>query len=102
MTKPCYQDYANHAMRFYARNPALNMRSPGLKKTDIQNWMACNDALRAFSDEDRSVIIGVYSSKCAMEDATKGISAQLNIDEANVWQLMNKAAKEFAKVRGLI
>lgn len=102
MTKPSYQDYANHALRFYVRNPALNMRSPGLKKSDIQNWMACNNALRTFTEQDRSVIVGVYNSKCTMEDAVKGISSQLHLEEANVWQLLGRATKEFARCRGLI
>lgn len=102
MTKPSYQDYANHALRFYARNPALNMRSPGLKKSDIDNWTACNDALRVFCDQERSVIIGVFNSKCTIEDAVRGISAQLQLEETNVWQILSRATKEFAKYRGLI
>lgn len=102
MTKPCYEDYANHAMRFYARNPALKLNAPGLKKVDIQNWNTCNDVLRTFAEKDRSIIIGVYGSKCAIEDAVKGISAQLQVSEGNVWQLLGHAAREFARLRGLI
>lgn len=101
MTKACYEEYANHAMRFYVRNPTLKLNSPGLKKADIDNWNACNDVLRAFSAEDRAIIIGVYESKCTINSAVDAISAQLKISDGRVWQLISRASNEFAKRRGL-
>lgn len=102
MTKPCYEEYANHALRFYAKNPALSFNSPGLKRVDIDNWNACNDIMRHYSEKDRAVVLGVFRSKCAMQDAVTGISSQLQISENGVWQLISRAAKDFAKRRGLI
>ena len=102
MTKPFYEDYANHAMRFYARNPALNLKQPGLKKIDVENWMACNEAIKPYKDEERAIIINVFKSKCTMTDAVKAISGQLQVGENSVWQLLNRAAFDFAKKRGLI
>lgn len=101
MSKPYYEDYATHAMRFYARNPALCMNKPGLKLTDIQNWNACNDALRHFSEQERAIIVEVFRSKCAINDSVDCIAAQFKTEPGRIWQLLNRFSKEFAKNRGL-
>ena len=100
--KPCYQDYAKHAMRFYVNNPVLNAKLPGVRLSDIQNWHACNDTLERFNDKEKALLIGVYKSKCSMNDAVRCIAAQLGVSQGTVWQQMNRFEKEFAKHRGLI
>lgn len=101
MSKPYYEDYAKHAMRFYARTPVLSMNKPGLKLVDIQNWNACNDTIRTFSAHDQAIILGVFRSKCAIDDAVNCISTQFKVAPGYVWQLLNSFSKEFAKNRGL-
>lgn len=102
MNKPYYKEYANHAMRFYARNLALALGKPGLTKTDIDNWNACNDAIRMFSQQEQTILIIVYKSKCTMTDAVQATASQLHMDKNDIWQLLNRFSKEFAKKRGLI
>ena len=102
VTKPYYEDYATHALRFYARNPALNMKSPGLKLVDIENWNACNDTMRKYSERDQAIILNVFKSKCALSDAVECIAAQYKMNAGNVWQLLNRFSADFAINRGLI
>lgn len=102
MSKPFYEDYATHAMRFYSRNPAIKMNDPGLKLADVENWHACEDALRNFSELDRTILIEVFRCKCAIDDAVSCISAQFDVKPNTVWQLMNNFSNVFAKYRGLL
>lgn len=102
MGKPCYEEYANHAMRFYTRNLALNLSKPGLTKTDVANWNACNDAIQTFSQQEQTIIMSVYKSKCIMTDAVHAMAGQLHMSEGVIWQLLGRFSKEFAKKRGLI
>ena len=102
MSKPFYEDYAKHAIRFYAQNRTLSMKKPGLKLVDIQNWNACNDAMRSFTNREQAIIIGVFKSKCAVDDAVNCIAAQFKVDQGNVWQLINRFSRQFALNRGLI
>lgn len=102
MSKPCYEDYAKHAMRFFTRNPTVSMKDPNLKLSDIQNWNACNDTIRNYSEREQAIIVGVFKSKCAIDDSVNCIAAQFKVEAGVVWQLLNKFSKEFAKNRGLI
>lgn len=102
MSKPCYEEYVNHAMRFYARNPVLNMKAPGLSKIDVQNWKACDETLQTYTEQEKNIILNIYRSKCTMSESIREISSQLHIDEGCVWQLMNRFSKDFAKRRGLV
>ena len=100
--KPFYEDCAKHAIRFYVKYPALNTKMSGMRLADIQDWHACDDVLSRYTDSERATLVGVYRSKCAMTDAVKCISGQLRIPENNIWQLMNRFARDYAKQRGLI
>lgn len=102
MSKPCYEEYANHAMRFFARHPALNLKGPGLKKSDILNWTACDNALRTFSESEQAVILNVFRSKCIMTDAVSAMASQLHVGEGFIWQILSRFSREFAKHRELI
>ena len=102
MSKPCYEQYVNHAMRFYARNLALNMRAPGLKKTDIQNWTTCDDVIKTFPEHEQTIIINIFKSKCNVSDAVRAMAEQLHMSENSVWQLLNSFSRDVARKRGLI
>lgn len=102
MSKPYYEEYSNRALRFYARNPALKMSAPGLKKPDVENWMACNDVLRGYASDERDIIIEVYRLKTTMPESVFTVAAKHNRETAYVWQLLIKATRDFAKKRGLI
>lgn len=102
MSKTCYEEYVNHAMRFYVRNPALHMSSPGLKKSDVQNWVTCNDVINGYSKQDRETITDVYLFKGGLPDAVFTIAARNHTETCRIWQLLNRFAKDFAKKRGLI
>lgn len=102
LSKPCYEEYANHAMRFYARNLAISMSNPNLKKIDIQNWVTCNDVMSNFREFDRELILDVYRNKCSIPDSVSAVANKYCVETGVVWQLLGRFAKEFAIKRGLI
>lgn len=102
MTKPYYEDYATHAIRFYARNPALNTKKSGLKLVDIQNWNVCNDTIRRYPERDQAIILSVFKSKCILSDAVECVASQYKLEPGNVWRLLNRFSEDFARNRGLV
>lgn len=100
MPKPFFEEYATHAYRFYAKNPVV--RASEVKKSELENWEACDAALRRFSKEDRAVVLAVFGSKCSVPDAVKCISHELALSDNYIWQLLNRVTRAFAERRGLI
>lgn len=100
MTKPFYAEYANHAMRFYARN--TEVIPYGTKAADVEMWESCQRVVMQLSERDKAVILAVYRSKCSVNEAAKCISEELNMSQNKIWQLIVHCTRLFAKERGLI
>ena len=56
MSRAFYSDYVNHCLRFYARHLNPKFKSD----VDKHNWVACDHALKGFSDSDRELLMEVY------------------------------------------
>ena len=100
MSKPFYAEYANHAMRFYARHS--DCKPAAGQSSDLAMWEACANASKRFTAHDNAVILAVYRSKCRINEAVECISKELRIPENKIWKLINQFSKVFAKERGLI
>lgn len=100
MTKPFYAEYANHAMRFYARHS--DVRPGPERKNDLLMWDSCAAAIGKLNKEEAAIILAVYRSKCTIREAVTCASRELNMPENKIWQLVNRCGKMFAKERGLI
>lgn len=102
MVRPFYEECANHAFRFYVRYPVINAN--GISDPEHDMWNACDEVMRNLNDKEREIIVEVFRSKeCkVMSACVKHVAAKLQCPQNTVWELLNRAAKEFAKARGLI
>ena len=101
MSKPYYEEYANHAFRFYVRN--RNITPAELRgSSNVLNWTACRDALDTLPDEDRIIATMVYMCKSGMVDCVTCVCSEYGLSANRVWRILNRVTKEFATKRGLI
>lgn len=93
-----YSDYIQHCMRFYARHPHPKFRSDA----DKQNWYACENALKSFSDSDREILLFIYREGDTISDNVCRVSVDKNIKQDSIWALIDDLGRKIAKRRGLI
>lgn len=99
MNRPFYSEYVRHALRFYTRNLAR----PSFKSdVDKNNWYACANSLRGFSEKDRDIIIAVYGAYDTLSDNVYETAQKLNINQSVIWDLMKDVEHKIARRRGLI
>lgn len=101
MAKPFYADYINHCLRFYVRNENFNIVCLA-NDIDKQKWVAVDRVLRKLPEEDRSIIMEVYSGEAPLLDNVKRTSKNFEISETTVWTLISKVTKQIAKERRMI
>lgn len=104
MGKPHYEDYANRAMRFYARHaedPAARLSECSL--ADMLSWKACELVFREdCTPTERDVALAFYRSSGFPANTVRSISAEQHIQENQIWQILTKITRMFAVRRGLI
>lgn len=98
MSRAFYSDYVNHCLRFYARHQNPRFKSAA----DKNNWTACDNALKGFSDSDREILLTVYREGDTLADNVYQISKARNIKQDTVWKLVNELERKVAKRRGLL
>lgn len=96
--KAYYSDYIQHCMRFYARNPRPKFHSDA----DKQNWYACENVLRGFTDSERDILLFVYREGDTIPDNVYRVSVNRNIKQGTIWKLINELERKIAKRRSLI
>lgn len=99
MARNFYSAYIEHCMRFYARYSKPNhFRSDADKK----NWIACENALNEFSDEDRERLLSIYRDGDTISDNVYQLSKKEKINQDTIWKLIGVLERKIAKRRGLI
>jgi hypothetical protein len=99
MTKPFYTDYVRHCLRFYARNT----RKPRFNtEVDKNNWYACHRAVEHWSDEEREIILQVYSLRDTLADNVYKVAEANCIDQNIIWDMLKELEHSVARKRGLI
>ena len=93
-----YTDYIQHCMKFYARHPNPKFRSDA----DKQNWYACENALKSFTDSEREILLFIYQEGDTIPDNVYKVSVTKNIKQDRVWALVNELGRKVAKRRNLI
>lgn len=93
-----YSEYVQHCMRFYARHPRPKFRSDA----DKQNWNACDNALKGFTDKERDILMTVYREGDTIPDNVYKLSVDCNIKQDTIWKLINELERKVAKRRNLI
>jgi hypothetical protein len=88
-------------MRFYARNHDID---PPHFKTDVDadNWWACHNAIRRYSEKDKNIILRVYGLYDTIADNVYEIANLYHIDQNEIWDLLKEFEKRVAQKRGLL
>ena len=99
MNKPYYSDYVRHSLRFYTRNLALTSFK---NDVDKKNWYACHNAIKDYSEEDKNILISVYSGYDTLPDEVYKASTKYHINQNKIWDMMKYFERKVAKRRELL
>lgn len=98
MSRAFYSEYVNHCLRFYARHPNPKFKSD----VDKHNWVACDNALKGFSDSDRELLMEVYREGGTIPDNVYHTAKARGIKQETIWKLVGELERKVAKRRGLL
>lgn len=97
--RPFYSDYVRHALRFYTRH----LQTPKFKtEADHDNWYACHNVLKDYSDRDHNIIIAVYSGYDTLADNVYETAKEFGINQNIIWDIMKDFERKVAQARKLI
>ena len=99
MAKAYYSDYVNHCLRFYARHNQPKFDD----EIDELNWLACERVLNDYTDEDKNIVIEIFSdNNPRLADTITTVSSGLNIKPSRLWTLVGDVTRKIAVERNLI
>ncbi len=99
MNRPFYSEYVRHALRFYTRN----LSQPRFRsEADKNNWFACANILKGYSDRDRDILVAVYGDYDTLSDIVYEVAKKYGINQSIVWDMMKDVERKIAKRRGLM
>ena len=98
MSKPVYADYTNHMLRFYCKTCRVDLIDP----IDKLNWAVVDKVLRRLPEEDRNVIMDVYSKNDTLSDNIYTASKERKINQDKIWIIVSKVTNQIAKERMLV
>lgn len=104
MNRPYYSEYVRHALRFYTRSVINSSQERPFFKTDVdkKNWQSCYNALKDYSDRDKSILIEVYAGCDTLPDEVYQTAKRYDINQNVIWDMMKDFERKVAKKRGLI
>ena len=100
-TRCYYTDYINHMIRFYITCPEV-VKLDGLRRADVENWLAVQRILHGMPESNRNRLIAVYGKHRNLLKAVDMYCAETGESERNIWFLINGTAAAIARQRGLI
>lgn len=98
MSRAFYSEYVNHCLRFYTRCPKPKFKS----NVDKHNWIACDNAFKGFSENDRELLAEIYREENSISDNVCRTAKSRGIKQDYIWKTINKLERKVAKQRGLI
>ena len=99
MNRPFYSEYVRHALRFYTRN----LSQPHFRsEVDKNNWFACANIFKGYSDRDRDILVAVYGGYDTLADNVYETAKKHSINQSVIWDMMKDAERKIAKRRGLL
>ena len=98
MSKPVYADYTNYMLRFYCKTCRVDLIDP----IDKLNWAVVDKVLRRLPEEDRNVIMDVYSKNDTLSDNIYTASKERKINQDKIWIIVSKVTNQIAKERMLV
>lgn len=97
--RPFYSDYVRHALRFYTRHLQISQFKT---EADSENWNACHNVLKDYSDRDRNIIVAVYSGYDTLADNVYETSKEFGVNQNIIWDIMKDFERKVAQARKLI
>ena len=98
MGRTFYSEYVNHCLRFYARHPKTSFHSIA----DKENWIACDNALKGFTDNERDMLLTIYREGDIIADNVYQMAKDKGIRQDSIWKLVNELERKVAKRCGLL
>lgn len=98
MSKVYYTDYVRHALRFYTRNGNPEFHT----EVDKNNWYACHNAFKGYSDKAKAILVSVYSGYDTLADEVYNTAKKYQINQNQIWDMMKEFERKVAKRRGLL
>ena len=98
MKKNFFNDYVRHCLKFYAKYPNPKFHSD----VDKKNWIACDRALKSFTDEEKEIVLSIYKNGNTIPDSVYQLSLSKKISQDEILDLLEKVKFKVAKCRGLI
>ena len=100
MNRPFYCEYVRHCLRFYSRN---TKQTPHFKTdVDKNNWLACANILKNYSETDRAILTEVYGGYDTLPDNVYQAAKKYDINQIVIWDMMKDVEKKIARKRGLL
>lgn len=93
-----YSEFAGHCIRFYVRYPQPRFKT----EADKKNWLACDNALKSFSDSDRALLLTLYRENDTMPDNVYQLAKRNDMKQESLWKLVEDLERKVAKRRGLL
>lgn len=98
MPRPAYSNFVRHCMRFYAKYPHPVFGS----EADIRKWRSCDDALKGFSEQERELLISVFSGSDDLSGNICRVSEVHGMDQDHIWHLVYDLERKIAQKWGMI
>ena len=102
--RPRYSEAVNHCLRQYA---LTQDEAPGClpkfnSEEEKENWSACHNVLKDYSDRDAKIILQLYLPGDTMPDKIYLMSKSMRVPQNTLWNLIRDTEKKIAQERGLI
>lgn len=97
--RPFYSDYVRHALRFYTRHL---QHSQFKTEADHENWLACHNVLKNYSDRDHNIIVAIYSGYDTLADNVYEASKEFGVNQNVIWDMIKDFERKVAAARRLI
>lgn len=98
MSNTFYSQYVDHCLRFYVRhsNPKF------YRESDKNNWIACDTALKEFSDNEKEIFFIIYKDGNVLSDNIYHVARCKGVSQDVIWKSVNELRCKIAKKRGLL
>jgi hypothetical protein len=86
-------------MRYYSRNT----NKPQFKtEVDKNNWYACHNAFKGYTDKDKAILVSVYSGYDTLADEVYNTAKKYQTNQNLIWDMMKEFERKVGKRRGLL
>ena len=102
--RPRYSDVVSRWLKHYA---ITQSDAPGClprfrSEEERENWSACHNVLKDYSDRDARIIVELYLPGDTMPDKIYLMSKQMRVPQNTLWDLMRDTERKIAQKRGLV